>query len=81
MAVEQDQVDWVIGLKKINLIGIDPIKLAQARVERGIKLVVDPNQPGQALITKIIVEEMPAPSKQNTEPNQLRQAFGRAKSR
>lgn len=57
------KVDWVRGPKEADLYGVDVIKIAKARDERGIEVEIPTggSGKGKSKITKVVVKDMPAP--------------------
>lgn len=66
MAAEEGKVDWVRGPKRINSKNVSLEKVLEAE-ERGIAVEGDADNPDQSIVTKTVVEDMPAPREQKSE--------------
>ena len=55
------KVDWVRGPKEADLSKVEVNKIAKAHEERGIEVETPTAGKGKSKVTKIVVEDMPAP--------------------
>ncbi|HJX59543.1 hypothetical protein A2V61_00195 [Candidatus Woesebacteria bacterium RBG_19FT_COMBO_47_8] len=61
MSEEEKRVDWVRRPRRVNSSGVNVFKADRAFKERGVTVEPVPSNSSQSVVTKTVVEGMPAP--------------------
>ena len=67
MGEKDEKVDWVRKPREADLSDVNVHKLDKAWEERGIDVEVPAAGVGKSKVTKVVVEEMPAPKEKKNE--------------